>query len=292
MHMELWLPSDAPRELQLQLQREFPSLLVRAAAEPPARAVTSIDAGAWRANPWAIEHFDHIVISGLAPPRCALRVVGDAFAGAAAMQIVTRYQRRLRWRAPDEPCFDRVLRAHRALHDLDKPLVRADYDHALDARAWMLRLNPRATLEAQLAILFHDIERLLSESDARIEQHAADYQSFKDAHAAKGARMAEDVLSSCGVARATCARAAELIANHERPGGDEEASLMNDADALSFFSLNSPGYLRYFGPEQTRRKVRYSLRRLGRSARTRLRGVRLVGEIEAMVREDGEGGGR
>jgi hypothetical protein len=79
-------------------------------------------------------------------------------------------------------------------------------------------------------------------------------------------------------------RVAELVAWHERPGRDEELLLLNDADALSFFSLNSSGFLDYYGPAHTARKVLYTLDRMRPSARRRLRaGIRLRREIEALV---------
>ena len=86
----------------------------------------------------------------------------------------------------------------------------------------------------------------------------------------------------------TAASAARLIAGHERPptAGDPDAAglaLLNDADALSFFSLNSVGYLDYSGPEPTRRKVAWTLRRLRPAARRHLAGMRLVPEIAAAV---------
>ncbi len=186
--------------------------------------------------------------------------------------------------------FDRVLAEHRETHDLSKPLVRADYDHALDTWQWTLRLEPEADLPLQLAALFHDVERLASEADARIEHQAGDYQAFKDDHAERGAELAEALLGWVGVDAGTRQRTARLIAAHERPpaAGDPDAAaiaLLNDADALSFFSLNSVGYLDYFGPEATRRKVAYTLRRLRPEARRHLSGMRLRPAIQEAIEE-------
>ena len=55
------------------------------------------------------------------------------------------------------------------------------------------------------------------------------------------------------------------------------------ADALSFFSLNSPGYVDYFGPAQALRKIQYSYARMDDGARARLSGVRLRSDVERMV---------
>lgn len=209
-----------------------------------------------------------------------------------AFEVLTRCQRRIARRntASRGPLFDRVLAAHRALHDLDKPLVRADWAHSRDVWQWTVRLDPDASLAVQLAALFHDVERLVSEADRRVEHRASDYQAFKDEHARRGAEMADAALSEAGVDAATRARAARLIGGHEHPPapGDPDAddlALLNDADALSFFSLNSPGYLDWFGPEPTRRKVAFTLGRLRPAARARLDRIRLRPDVRDILKE-------
>lgn len=234
----------------------------------------------WRLDSLAERDFGPFAVDVLGDPEELPRSAGE---------ILTRCQRWMdrRNEASRGPLFDRVLAEHRDAHDLAKPLVRADYDHALDTWQWTLRLAPDAGLAVQLAALFHDVERLASEADARVEHHAADYQAFKDDHAARGAEVAAALLAWVGVDAETAERTARLIAAHERlpaPGDPDAAlSLLNDADALSFFSLNSPGYLDYFGPEATRRKVAYTLRRLRPEARRHLDGLRLRPEVAAAV---------
>jgi hypothetical protein len=176
------------------------------------------------------------------------------------------------------PLFDRVLERHRAHHDLGKPLVRADWAHAVDVWQWVIRLDPEAGLAVQLAALFHDVERLVSEADVRVEHRADDYQAFKDEHARRGAEMADQALTAAGVDARTRDQTARLIAGHERG-----LSLLSDADALSFFSLNSPGYRDYFGPEATRKKIAWTLARLRPEARERLETVRLRPDIAAIA---------
>src|SRR5205823_6978222 len=126
-----------------------------------------------------------------------------------------------------------------------------------------------ASTAVQFAALFHDIERLISEADARIEQHADDYQQFKDEHARKGAAIAQEVLHGAGIADDVANRAAAIIIAHEQRSGDSDVAILNDADALSFFSLNSSGYADYFGSAQTRKKVAWTLNRMSDAARTR-----------------------
>jgi hypothetical protein len=257
----------------------MPSTKIEAAVRPVAAGVI-VDAQCWRHASAFVDVDREVERTG----SNTISIRGDAFdLPRIAIEVMTRCQRFLDRRndASSSPLWDDVRDAHRELHDCDKPLVRADLDHALDTWQWMLRLSPHASLAVQLAGLFHDIERLESEADRRVEHHAADYADFKARHARRGAERAYEVLRGSGVDEGTATRVRELVAVHERRGADPEVDLLNDADGLSFFSLNSPGYADYFGPEQTRRKVAYTLGRLGSRARSKLACIRLRDDVRA-----------
>jgi hypothetical protein len=229
-----------------RLREEFPTIAVEHARSPNASAV-AISASDW-SSAHAFDPFDRAMRNASS----AVAVCGDARSvDGAALEVLTRYQRFIERRNAYSRGgqFDRLLEHHRAAHDLTKPLVAADFEHALDAWQWMLRIEPDASAAAQMAALLHHVEH------ARAMLAQADVDG----------RVAE--------------RVAFLIAHHEKPDDDPEVRLLADADALSFFSLNSEAYLRYFGPAQTRRKVAYSFARLRARHRRRLREMRLMPEI-------------
>jgi hypothetical protein len=151
----------------------------------------------------------------------------------------------------------------------------------------VLRLSPDASLAVQLAALFHDLERLRSEPRERREQRAGDYQAYKRRHAREGARFAVRVLAAAGVHPAVLERTGRLIAGHDEPasGRDRELAHLVDADALSFFSLNSPGFLDAYGPAHTRQKVAFTLARLSLEGRSRLGQLRLRPAIRRLIDE-------
>jgi hypothetical protein len=211
---------------------------------------------------------------------------GGRDATAFFEQVLTRYQRLLPFARTPDPAVSRVLARHRALFDLSKPLVRADYDHALDTWRWSLRLDLGASSALQLAALFHDIERLSSEPEQRVEHLAADYQAFKQAHARSGALLSAQILSDCGLATAVVQRVQQLVEGHEAPGEDEDLAALNDADALSFFSLNSWGFVHYFGPDHTRAKVAYTLSRMRPIARRCLGRFRYHPVLSGLLRQE------
>lgn len=187
--------------------------------------------------------------------------------------------------ASEEPGFTHLLLCHRDLHPLDKPLLRADYRHALDVWQWVLRLDPEAGAAVQLAALFHDVERIFTEADSRGEQAVTDYDDYKARHAERSARVTDQVLGEQGAPSGLRTRVAELIAGHDQPGrvGGIEAELLEDADALSFFSLNSSGYLSYYGAEQARRKIGWTRARLTERGRGWLGRLRLPSGVAALL---------
>ena len=73
------------------------------------------------------------------------------------------------------------------------------------------------------------------------------------------------------------------IATHEVRGS---GTLLADADALSFLALNSAGYLRWFGPAQTERKVAWTLARMSSRARAWIPRLRLPPEVAVSVDRD------
>jgi len=262
-------------------------------AQERERYEVEIDAQAWLAEDVDLMCFDRSIHAAEdAHGRAGtveLRVIGSdrERRQLAESQVKMRYQRLApsRNEHSDNALFSSIVARHRALHTLSKPLVRADYDHALDVWQWLLRLSPAASLELQVAGLFHDVERLESEPDRRVEQSATDYLSFKTAHARRGATIVGEVLAPLAMSAASVTRVQQLISCHEQPRQDAELALLNDADALSFFALNSPGFIRYFDADHSAKKIAYTLSRMSPNARAWLRSVRLERQVSHLLEQ-------
>jgi hypothetical protein len=246
---------------------EFPHVRIGGTFEGPR---VRIDAEEWRREPFDAFRFDEHVFGAAAASDCAIEVSGPnvELLVSVASEVLTRYQAVCLRRnsASAERRFQRVLEQHRSLHDLDRSLERADYAHAIDAWQWLLRLWPDADFEAQVAALFHDVDRA------------------KSAQARDGAERALSAIAEqmSGPERG---RVKWLIADHPQPRLDPALALLNDADALSFFSLGAPGFLHHFGREHTRRKVAEALSRMSPNARALLESVRLPQAIIELIEE-------
>lgn len=272
------------------LRREMPQL-AESGATPGVGAPMVVALARWASSTCDPTDLDRRLHAAAGPIDLQL-VTGAHDDERAALEVLTRAQVFLP--PATDPALDadgetmeRVLTLHRRLHDLAKPLVAADYWHAHDTHRWVLRLRPNASAAIRIAALFHDAERLFSEADVRVEQHARDYQAFKDAHARTGARLLRQWLEELHVPTAIVDRAVGLVAAHERPAGSADAQTLADADALSFFSRNCPGFLDYYGHEHTLRKVAYTLARLAPGERWRLSWIRLRADVAEIVREVG-----
>ncbi|MCY1017162.1 DUF4202 family protein [Pyxidicoccus sp. MSG2] len=267
------------------VQAEFPTVVVAPLSAGRGMRVLRLDVSEWGSLDFDPITWDARVFGAdEASEQLALHLEGARGEALvlAALEVLTRYQGLVgrRNEASAAPLFDRVLARHRALHDLARPLVRADYQHALDAWQWVLRLRPDANLAVQAAALFHDVERLVSEADRRVEHRAQDAQSLEDA---PGAELARKVLKEVGTDVAICQRVKELVTQHERPGDDPDLALLNDADALSFFSLNASAFIRYFDAELSRHKVANTLARLRPEQRRRLGQMRFAPTVKNLL---------
>lgn len=275
-----------------RLERTFPTVQVRvhsARSTKSGRTRDAIDVcyEDWQSPRFDFWSFDRIVDGRVDRDEPLVLGAPARHASRLAYEVLTRAQRRIhRLNAETRgPWFERVLQVHRALHDLEKPLVRADYDHALDAWQWTLRLDPSASAAAQLAALLHDVERLDREADLRMEQYASDYRAYKEAHARRGATSTFWILRHAGLDEASAYRVASLVAQSETTSSSRDVILINDADALSFFSLNCPGFADYFGLAHTRRKVAYTVARMSTRALEELPRIRLRPDIASLVGE-------
>jgi hypothetical protein len=132
------------------LLREFPS--VHIGLGPPAEPHL-------RASEWERRDFDTWTfdcrLDELARDAFTLCLHDDRSRAGFALEVMTRCQRHVdrRNRHSHGSQFTRVLARHRSLHDLEKPLVRADYNHALDVWQWLLRLDAARASAGRITIV-------------------------------------------------------------------------------------------------------------------------------------------
>ena len=279
--------STAPRGVASALMaREFPGLPVVWTFVDSSGHAFVLDAEVWRAPGLRFAPLDEAFERAVGGGATTLRIVGDPRTlDGVAIEAVTRWQRHVERRnaASATAKFDALLARHRALHDRSVPALRASQDHDIDVWRWVLRLAPGASFELQAAALLRDLEQLLNGPDLRVEEYIPAHIRLKGAHATRSAEMAWGVCAPI-LGRGASERVAKLVQQHGRCDESEDLLVLNDADALSFFSLGSPYFLARYGAEQTARKVAYVLAHMRAGARRRLgEGIRMEAEIAAFV---------
>jgi len=226
--------------------------------------------------------------------RCELRLVDDGAEpdrlAEGALQLALRFQRFDPSTNPASatPFFQQILAAHEAMFDRRLPLVAAEHDHALDTWRWVLRLEPHASLSLQLAALLHDVESPDTGPSAN-GGRPDDYLGSKRAEAEASARAVVGILESLSTPPPLVERTRALIAEHEGCASSEPrepaATLLANADALSFFSLGAAGFARHFGLAHAARKVAHGVRRLDVEGHSWLGRLKLPRTIRALVFE-------
>ncbi len=249
----------------------------------------------WEAEDFACRAFDRRVEALAGTARGGdfeIRLSGEAGRlEAAAGQVALRCQRLADRRNTASDCelFVRVLGAHRGLYDGADPQAAASLARALDTWQWVLRLDPEASLAVQVAALFH---RPAPPARAAGVPSAAASPTFPEDGSRRGALATDELLADLGIDLVTRVRAYRLIARLQRPPATmagrppvatAEQALLDDADALSFLSLDSADYLAEHGVEPAARQIAGLLARLRPASRTRIRGMRLRAEIARMI---------
>ena len=262
-----------------------------AAGEARARPGLDLALADWQSDSFPFGDFDRLAetLAADAPGGAfEIRLSGEPRRlAAAAQQVVTRCQRLAARRnaASASELFERVLAGHRRLHDHIHPPAASVHAHALDTWQWLLRLEPEAGLAPQLAALFHDVDRLAAAAGAAIAPGNANAQR-------RGDWVTDELLAELDVDLAVRVRVHRLIAGRRHPSTAAdpfaaEIALLEDADALSFFSFESAAPdLDDLGAEQTARRVAHALARLRPVSRAWLRGLRLRTAVARLLERE------
>ncbi len=132
--------------------------------------------------------------------------------------------------------------------------VEEDIKHSPNTRDWVLKIDPKASDELQIAALGHDIDRAVN---PRILQgNDENYDSYKMRHAKRSAELIRDLMKKHNYELDSINHVYFLISNHE-VGGDWEADILMDADSVSYFDVGIEIYYKKRGIEQTKAKIKF-----------------------------------
>jgi len=258
------------------LAEEFPTVNV-AVCDRAASGDWVLDDVAWR-GAFDFRGID-AAMSEHRPLRCVSIRGSDSL--GVSLEVLARYQRLIlrRNRSSSSTTFDAVVSVVRSLFGAADAGGQSDVDHAIDTWQWLLRLDPSATLKAQLAALLHDLARLETGAHDRLEHRSM--RNGNDAVASVGGDRAYELLVGVGVDMEVASSVRQVLAG--TAADDLDGALLDDAESLSFLSLMSAQYADHFGLAQTRRKVLFTVSRLSERAKAKLRLMRLRPDVERLL---------
>lgn len=147
---------------------------------------------------------------------------------------------------------------------IKKSGIEEDARHSTLTLEWLLKLEPGASEELQIAALVHDIDRAVQPRVLQVEGEL--YEKYKQRHANRSAKIIAKLLREYKYSSDSTKKIEKLVAWHE-VGGDEEIDLLRDADSIAFFDYNINFYLQRKGTDITKNKIVFMFARASNRAK-------------------------
>jgi len=141
--------------------------------------------------------------------------------------------------------------------------------HARLTLKWVLKLKPDAGEVLMIAALSHDIERTITgitERTLKGSMNQDKYVAFKKKHSVRSAKIICKLLEKRSYPKSIINEINHLVKNHEF-GGDEETGILTDSDSLAYFEHNIPSYLKGYGKNKTKKKIKFMYKRMSSRAK-------------------------
>ena len=122
------------------------------------------------------------------------------------------------------------------------PYFAEDVSHLKDTAELVKKLKPDADEALLISAVSHDIERAFRD-EKQMELAKFGTEEYYKIHQEKGADIVVNFLKSLGADKKLTDKVWSLISKHE-VGGDEDQTLLKDADSLSFFTKD--GTINFF----------------------------------------------
>ena len=144
--------------------------------------------------------------------------------------------------------------------------IPEDLPHSRNTLEWLLKLEPDADIDLQIAALGHDIDRAIEERKIRRLDYD-NYDDFKQAHANNSAVILTEIMKNCNAPQKLIDDVVHLVEHHET-GYDHRVDILKNADSLSFFQINLPYYFSRNDVNETKGRFLWGYRRLSENLKS------------------------
>lgn len=167
---------------------------------------------------------------------------------------------------------------------LPKSPLTFELKHAELTLKWLLKLRTNADEALKIAALAHDIERAVTGITEKDLEDYSKIHEFKKEHAKRSVKITLDMMKKHGYDEQTLQKVGHLIEAHEE-GGDEEQTILMEADSLAYFDYNIPHYFERYGKERTKEKIKFMYKRLSDKARKLVKQIKFNKEMQNLFDE-------
>jgi hypothetical protein len=176
--------------------------------------------------------------------------------------------------------FDKVKKV--ISDTISKSEVIEDPKHSIFTREWLLKINPKASIEQQIAALAHDIERAVTPRTR--QKKGENYKNYKQRHAKRSALITENLLQKQSWNDKSIKNISKLIKNHET-GGYKEANEIKDADSLAYFDYNINNYTKRHTSRKSKMKIKLMYERATPKVRKIINKMKFSQDIQKLINE-------
>jgi len=173
--------------------------------------------------------------------------------------------------------------------DVEELLLKSpilfDPKHAELTLKWLLKFKPDADEALMISAFAHDIERAVTGITEKDLKDYSKIHEFKKEHSKRSAKIAIEMMKKYEYDEQTIEKVKHLIEAHEE-GGDEEQTILMEADSLAYFDYNIPHYFERYGKERTKGKIQFMYKRLPQKAKDLVNQIKFENEeIKDLLRE-------
>lgn len=172
--------------------------------------------------------------------------------------------------------------------DIEKLLPKSplvfELKHSELTLKWLLKLKLDAGESLKISALAHDIERAVTGITEKDLKDYSKINEFKKEHAKRSAKITLDMMKKYGYNKQVLQKVKHLIEFHEE-GGDEEQTILMEADSLAYFDYNILHYFERYGRERTKSKIQFMYKRLSQKARDLVKQIKLSKEMKELFEE-------
>jgi hypothetical protein len=159
--------------------------------------------------------------------------------------------------------------------------------HGKETREWLLKIDPTAEWQLQIAAFAHDIERAVPSIEGMTPpkpKRIADYDKYKENHAKRSAKIIKHILTTNNFNSKDVQLIADLIEKHE-VGGSAEADLVRDADSIRWFGQGYVKYIENRGIEEAKEKGWWMYKRATQKTKDLIMTLEFNNEVKNHIQE-------